>query len=178
MKHLGKHFTPWPLTCSGEYPGENGSKAALVDPRFYTRCPFTPRFEETRGNMCTLPQPKTQTRFIGKTSTPSPCATRTGGRRSPPSSLRELGVRFSPAFRRNTAGRRPRVPEGTRFTGRPSRGAGRPGRSAPLTGRGIEPRDLRSRPVEDPGCRKAPGSRAARAERPSRGGGYAITGET
>jgi hypothetical protein len=101
MKHLGKHFTPWPLTCSGEYPGENGSKAALVDPRFYTRCPFTPRFEETRGNMCTLPQPKTKTRFLGKTFTPSPCAKRTGGRRSPPSSLRELGVRFSPAFRRN-----------------------------------------------------------------------------
>jgi hypothetical protein len=106
----------------------------------------------------------------GGSRSPSPCAKRTGGRRSPPSSRRELGVRFSPAFRRNTAGRRPRVPSGTRFTGRP-------GRSAPLTGRGIEPRDLRSRPVEDPGCRKAPGSRAARAERPSRGGGYAITGE-
>ena len=95
----------------------------------------------------------------------------TGKARSSPRDRRSRGKREThAAFRRNTAGRRPRVPSGTRFTGRP-------GRSAPLTGRGIEPRDLRSRPVEDPGCRKAPGSRAARAERPSRGGGYAITGE-
>jgi hypothetical protein len=91
-------------------------------------------------------------------------------------------------FRRNTGGppaKPPEFPTGTRGSvfSRVSKKHGRsktpgagghPVHGPPLTGRGIEPRDLRSRPVEDPGCRKAPGSRAARAERPSRGGGYAI----
>jgi hypothetical protein len=111
---------------------------------------FPPRFKETR--------PVEDPGCRGLSPRPG-CPPGTRGLRLLPRDLRSRGIEDHGE----------RVP-GTRFTGRP-------GRSAPLTGRGIEPRDLRSRPVEDPGCRKAPGSRAARAERPSRGGGYAITGE-